>query len=171
MRHETTADSPRWRGARERYVALALGTVALGLAVHWRGDGLSPVVRDVLGDALWAVMVVWWIAALAPVLALSRRATVACAFCFLVELSQLYRAPWLDAIRETTVGHLMLGSDFDWRDLGAYAAGVLGAVLLERAVTRALLLPRKGSNPGPPPSTPTTSSTTTSSTSSTPSWP
>jgi len=119
-----------------RYVGLALGTVALGLAVHFRGDGLSPVVRDVLGDALWAMMVVWGIAALAPALALSRRATVAYAFCVLIELSQRYRAPWLDAIRETTVGHLVLGSDFDWRDLGAYAAGVLAAVLVERATRR-----------------------------------
>jgi hypothetical protein len=32
----------------------------------------------------------------------------------------------------------VLGSDFDWRDLGAYAAGVLAAVLLERAATRAM---------------------------------
>lgn len=55
---------PGWLLARTRYFALAVGTIALGLAVHWRGGALSPVVRDVLADALWAAMVVWGMAAL-----------------------------------------------------------------------------------------------------------
>jgi hypothetical protein len=50
---------PRRVLARSTYVALAIGTIALGLAVHERGDALSPVVRDVLGDALWAAMGAW----------------------------------------------------------------------------------------------------------------
>jgi len=123
---------PRWLLPRTRYVALAAGTIALGLAVHWRGDALSPVVRDVLGDALWAAMVVWWISAIAPASRLPWRAAVALALCFAVEFGQLWRFPALDALRRTTAGHLVLGSGFDPRDFGAYAAGVLTAVLLER---------------------------------------
>jgi len=123
---------PRWLLPRTRYVALAVGTIALGLAVHWRGDALSPVVRDVLGDALWAAMVVWWISAIAPASRLPWRAAVALALCFAVEFGQLWRFPALDALRRTTAGHLVLGSGFDPRDFGAYAAGVLTAVLLER---------------------------------------
>ena len=123
---------PRWLLPRTRYVALAAGTIALGLAVHWRGDALSPVVRDVLGDALWAAMVVWWISAIAPASRLPWRAAVALALCFAVEFGQLWRFPALDALRLTTAGHLVLGSGFDPRDFGAYAAGVLTAVLLER---------------------------------------
>jgi hypothetical protein len=117
-----------------RYLALAVGTIALGLAVHWSGGPLSPVVRDVLGDALWATMVVWWIAVAAPASRLPWRAALALAFCFAVEFSQLWHSPALDALRETTPGHLVLGSGFDPRDFAAYAAGVLAAVLLERAV-------------------------------------
>jgi len=127
---------PRWLLPRTRYVALAVGTIALGLAVHWRGDALSPVVRDVLGDALWAAMVVWWISAIAPASRLPWRAAVALALCFAVEFGQLWRFPALDALRRTTAGHLVLGSGFDPRDFGAYAAGVLTAVLLERAAKR-----------------------------------
>ena len=123
---------PRWLLPRTRYVALAVGTIALGLAVHWRGDALSPVVRDVLGDALWAAMVVWWISAIAPASRLPWRAAVALALCFAVEFGQLWRFPALDALRRTAAGHLVLGSGFDPRDFGAYAAGVLTAVLLER---------------------------------------
>lgn len=119
-----------------RYVALAVGTIALGLAVHWRGGALSPVVRDVLGDALWAAMVAWWMAAVAPAIRLPCRAAVALVFCFAVEFSQLVRFPALDALRRTTAGHFALGSGFDPRDFAAYAAGVLAVVLLERATER-----------------------------------
>jgi Protein of unknown function (DUF2809) len=119
-----------------RYVALAVGTIVLGLAVHGRGGALSPVVRDVVGDALWAAMAAWWIAAVAPAVPLAWRAAVALAFCFAVEFSQLVHLPALDALRQTTAGHLALGSGFDPRDLAAYAAGVLAAVLLEWATER-----------------------------------
>lgn len=127
---------PRWLLARMRYFALAVGTIALGLAVHWGGGALSPVVRDVLGDALWAAMVVWWIAAISPAIRLPWRAAVALVFCFAVEFSQLFRSPALDALRRTTAGHLALGSGFDPRDFVSYATGVLAAVLVERATER-----------------------------------
>jgi hypothetical protein len=108
-----------------------MGTIVVGLAVHLHGGALSPVARDVLGDALWAAMIFWWVGAAVPAVRLSRRAVVALAFCFAVELSQLYHAPGIDALRETTLGHLVLGSGFDPRDLAAYAAGVLTAALVE----------------------------------------
>jgi hypothetical protein len=127
---------PRWLLARTRYFALAVGTIALGLAVHWRGGALSPVVRDILGDALWAAMTAWWIAAVAPAVRLPWRAAAALVFCFAVEFSQLLRLPALDALRRTTAGHLALGSGFDPRDFVSYAAGVLAAMLLERATER-----------------------------------
>jgi hypothetical protein len=116
-----------------RYVALAVGTIVLGLVVHLRGDALSPVARDVLGDALWAAMVAWGIAAVAPAMRLPWRAALALASCFIVEFSQLVHFPALDALRRTTAGHLALGSGFDPRDFAGYTAGVLAAVLLERA--------------------------------------
>jgi hypothetical protein len=53
-----------------------------------------------------------------------------------VEVSQLYHAPVVDAVRATRLGHLVLGSGFDARDLAAYAGGIVGAVLLEAALIR-----------------------------------
>jgi hypothetical protein len=64
------------------------------------------------------------------------RAVAARAVCFFVEFSQLIHLPALDALRRTIVGHLALGSGFDPRDFSAYTAGVLAAVLLERAIER-----------------------------------
>ena len=116
--------------ARARYAALAIVTIVLGLAVHLRGDTLPPSARDVLGDALWAAMVMWLIGVLAPSRSLWWRASAAAAVCVAVEFSQLLHQPALDAIRRTPVGHLVLGNSFDPRDLGAYGAGVLAATLV-----------------------------------------
>jgi hypothetical protein len=93
---------------------------------------LDAAVRDVLGDALWAAMIAWWVGALAPGASLVRRGAAAYGVCVAVELSQLYHAPGIDAVRATRVGHLVLGSGFDPRDLVAYAGGVAAAVLIER---------------------------------------
>ena len=122
--------------ARLPYVALALGTIVLGLAIHEGGTALGTAARDVLGDALWAAMIVWWLGALAPSARLATRGSVALAICVAVELSQLLHTPALDAARRTTAGRLVLGTGFDPRDLVAYAAGVLAAVLFGRAALR-----------------------------------
>ena len=124
---------------RSVFLALACATIAVGLVVHLRGAALGPVVRDVLGDALWAMMIAWWAGVLAPRARLAVRSAAAYAVCAAVEVSQLYHAPALDAARATTLGHLVLGSGFDPRDLAAYGAGVALAALLESmAVARSM---------------------------------
>ena len=59
-------------------------------------------------------------------------AFLAMAFSIAIELSQLYHAPWIDSIRQTTLGGLILGFGFLWSDLACYAVGVGLGVLLER---------------------------------------
>lgn len=108
--------------------------IAVGLFVHLHGAVLGPATRDILGDALWAIMMACWIGALAPTARLAARYAIAYAVCASVEVSQLYHAPALDAVRATTLGRLALGSGFDPRDLAAYAVGVACTALLEVAV-------------------------------------
>jgi hypothetical protein len=131
-------DRNRDRSAPPRawYTAIALVTVALGLVVHANTGGGAAAVQDKLGDALWASMIVWWISALAPRAPLAIRIAAALATCVAVECSQLYHTATLDAVRQTTLGHLVLGSGFDARDLLAYTAGVLLAGLLDRVLHR-----------------------------------
>lgn len=124
------------RSSRGLYLALAVSTIALGLAVHLGGGALGPAMRDRLGDALWAAMIVWWLAAVAPKARPLLRNTAALAICFAVEFSQLYHAPALDAFRNTMFGHLVLGSGFDPGDLVAYTAGVLAAAAIDQYVIR-----------------------------------
>ena len=116
---------------RSAFLALAVATIAVGLVVHLRGTGLRPVVRDALGDVLWAMMISSWAGALAPRARLAVRSLAAYAVCAGVEVSQLYHAPALDAARANAVGHLVLGSGFDQRDLAAYGVGVALVALFE----------------------------------------
>jgi hypothetical protein len=125
----------RTTARRATYVGLALLTIAIGLLVHTRGV-LEPTARDILGDAVWATMIVWWISAIGPNALRRQRAGVAYVICVAVELSQRYHQPALDAIRATRVGHLVLGSGFDPRDLGAYALGVAAAAMLDALLSR-----------------------------------
>jgi len=120
------------------YVALALGTIALGLTVHLYGNALGPTSRDVLGDIIWGAMIAWWVGAIAPAKSLRLRSVAAVAICFAVELSQLVHAPPLDMLRRTTIGQLTLGTGFDLRDFLSYAVGVLAAAFLERTCRRRL---------------------------------
>lgn len=54
------------------------------------------------------------------------------------ELLQLYHAPWIEAVRQTRIGGLMLGFGFLWSDIICYAAGIVIAyvmvVLVEKLV-------------------------------------
>jgi hypothetical protein len=117
---------------RARYVWFAVATIALGLLVHGSGT-MFGALRDPLGDALWAAMMTWWISAAMPRHRLRTRAQLALAISFAVEFSQMVRLPWLDSLRATTIGHLLLGSGYDPRDLAAYAVGVAAAAIVETA--------------------------------------
>lgn len=122
--------------ARWRYAALALATIALGLLVHRGIVPMGPRARDMAGDALWAAMMAWWVGALAPRARRLPRSAVALGICAAVEFSQLIHAPPMDAVRDSTVGHLILGSGFDPRDFAAYAIGIVVAALLETWLAR-----------------------------------
>jgi Protein of unknown function (DUF2809) len=55
---------------------------------------------------------------------------------FAVEVSQLYHAPWIDGIRSTTLGGLVLGFGFLWSDLVCYLVGIAAGALAELTVRR-----------------------------------
>ena len=104
--------------------------VALGLASR-KVPGLFPATLGKYpGDALWALMVFCIAGVVRPAASTARLAGAALVISFLVEFSQLYHTPWIDGIRSTTPGHLVLGSAFGWVDLVAYAVGVaIGAAV------------------------------------------
>lgn len=121
---------------RAAYLTVVIGTIGLGLWVHRDSAAFSAVTRDVLGDAIWAAMMMWCVAVIAPAISLSARGALAYGIGVAVEFSQLVHTPAIDAARSTTLGSLVLGSGFDPRDLAAYAVGIAVAVFLEWAALR-----------------------------------
>jgi hypothetical protein len=114
-----------------RRLALLVITIALGLATRRFPAAFPTFVAEYGGDTLWAAMVFWLAALVRPRAARSRLAVVALSVCVAVELSQLYRAPWIDALRSTRLGALALGHGFLWSDLLCYSIGVLLASAID----------------------------------------
>ena len=83
------------------------------------------------GDVLWALVVYCGWAIVMPTASVRRVVLCALASSFLVEGSQLYHAPWIDRIRRTTLGHLVLGFTFHSWDFLAYAIGIAVGCLLD----------------------------------------
>ncbi|HEX7842991.1 MAG TPA: DUF2809 domain-containing protein [Kofleriaceae bacterium] len=122
--------------SRWRYAAAVAVTIALGLASRSYRAYLPWWLAKNAGDALYATMVVFGVGFLAPRASTARIALAAIAFCFAIELSQLYRAPWIDAVRETLPGRLILGQGFHAFDLVCYLIGVALGAGLERGLRR-----------------------------------
>lgn len=123
------------RGHRKRriYLLLIAATFLAGLATRWL-KGSLPTIGDMAGDATWATMVFFIIGFARPRASVGARALGAVAVSFAVEFSQIYHARWIDEVRSTWLGSMVLGSTFDWRDLFCYVAGVVLGVIVERWV-------------------------------------
>ena len=124
---------PKQQHGRNRALWIVLMTIviALGLGTRLAGLPFRPNFLGYLGDALWALAVYIGYCLLFPGLSTTKIATLAAITSLLVEVSQLYHAPWIDSIRSTTLGHLVLGSGFDAIDLICYSTGIGVAVLIE----------------------------------------
>jgi hypothetical protein len=123
--------------ARSRliYAGLATLTIVCGLATRPLRSAIGPALAENIGDALWAVLVYLLIAWIWRRQTSHRIALAALVVSVAVECSQLCHAPWLDAIRRTTLGGLALGWGFAWGDLIAYATGIAGCFLAEKYFT------------------------------------
>lgn len=113
-----------WK-SRVLYTLLATVTMLTGLASRRYGTSLPGFVAEYAGDTLWAIMVYFGISAVVPRMSLFGRAAGSLGIAWAIELSQLYHIPWIDAIRGTTPGGLLLGYTFLWTDLACYATGIL----------------------------------------------
>ncbi|MDR4984401.1 hypothetical protein CN491_01965 [Bacillus cereus] len=113
------------------YAIFTIIVIILGLSSRKFAFALPDLLNEYLGDALWALMIFMGFGFLFPKIETKKLAFISLLFCYGIELSQLYHAPWIDSIRATTLGGLILGYGFLWSDLVAYTIGVGVGMLCE----------------------------------------
>ena len=110
---------------RRIYFFMVVLTIGLGLAsrkfIFVFPDSIAPYI----GDTLWAMMVYFGFQFLPPNRTLIKSLLLAFIFSYLIEFSQLYQADWINQIRASTLGGLVLGYGFLIQDLVSYAIGIL----------------------------------------------
>lgn len=118
------------------YAVLCFVVMVSGLLSRKIAPMLPTLVNDYLGDALWALMIFTGFGFLLKNIQTKKLAFIALFFCYMIEMSQLYHAPWIDSIRSTTLGGLVLGYGFLWSDLLAYTIGIAAGVAIEYAMRK-----------------------------------
>ena len=99
---------------------------------------MPAFLAEFAGDTLWALMLFLLVSTLLAGRPILTRAAISLALAFLVEISQLFHAPWIDSIRQTTLGGLVLGYGFLWTDLVCYSVGIATGSLTEWGIGRFL---------------------------------
>ncbi|MEH6892401.1 DUF2809 domain-containing protein [Bacillus sp. JJ864] len=113
------------------YAMMTVIVIILGLTSRKIAHVLPHILNTYLGDALWALMIFIGFGFIFKSAQTKVIALFALVFCYIIESSQLYHASWIDHIRETTLGGLILGYGFLWSDLLAYAIGIGIGVISE----------------------------------------
>ncbi|OOZ83715.1 DUF2809 domain-containing protein [Bacillus cereus] len=113
------------------YATFTIIVIILGLSSRKFAYALPELLNDYLGDTLWALMIFIGFGFLFPKIETKKLAFLSLIFCCGIEMSQLYHAEWIDNIRATTLGGLVLGYGFLWSDLVAYTIGVGVGFLFE----------------------------------------
>ncbi|RBP61006.1 uncharacterized protein DUF2809 [Alkalibaculum bacchi] len=113
------------------YSLMIILVMIMGLSTRRYTNLLSQIISDYGGDVLWALMVFLMMGFLFTKIKTLSVALLSIIFSYLIEISQLYHAPWIDAIRQTTLGGLVLGFGFLWSDLLCYLIGIIIGVSIE----------------------------------------
>jgi glycopeptide antibiotics resistance protein len=87
-----------------------------------------------IGDMLWAMMVYFGFRSLFPKLDILKSLLLAILFSFSIEISQLYQANWINNIRATTLGGLVLGHGFLFEDLISYSIGIILGCFIDKSI-------------------------------------
>jgi len=112
------------KNKRVIYLLITVIIIFLGLASRKLGEYLPGFVAEYAGDTLWAAMVYYGLRFLFPATNILKTMIFALLFSYAIEISQLYQAEWINNIRNTTIGALVLGHGFLWSDLVCYTAGI-----------------------------------------------
>ena len=121
------------RRNRILYLILTIITIILGLLSR-KVQGLPQIISSYSGDALWELMVFFLFSFLFNKKSTIFILVISIIFSYGIEISQLYHAPWIDSIRATTLGGLILGFGFLWSDLICYTVGIVIGAIIDKII-------------------------------------
>lgn len=124
-------ESKQIRRSRLLLCLLLVAVILAGLASRKFGAALPQFVADNAGDALWTVAAYLGLAWLWPRVSPLWLGLGAFSISVGVECSQLVDVGWLNRLRSTTIGRLLLGSGFIWIDFARYFVGALSAAIVD----------------------------------------
>lgn len=110
----------------------------LGLGSRHYPEYLSPFLAEYMGDTMWSLAVFMIFRLSFHRLSVFSIACITFLFSILIEVSQLYDTTWINSIRHTFIGGLLLGFGFLWTDFICYFVGVLIAVAADLLIRRRL---------------------------------
>ena len=131
MANDDTSNFPRSRdrAIRQTHAVTALLLVPVGLATKLdfaSGTWIAANAGGVLYVMFWSLLVGSALPRSKPTNVCVTVLGLTC----IVEVLQMVEWPWLEALRATRPGQLLLGSTFSWVDFPFYAAGALSSWLL-----------------------------------------
>lgn len=124
------------------YLFMMFIVMGFGLASRRYPQFWPDFIATYAGDTLWALLVFLLIGFIWPSLSIFKAALIALSFSLIIELSQLYHAPWLDELRRQTWIALVIGRGFLWSDLVCYTVGVGLGVIGELGLKSLMTAPR-----------------------------
>lgn len=113
---------------KQRKVYFILVSVVIILGLISRQISFMPLF---IGDILWAIMMFFIIRFIFIKVDIRVIFLISLMMCYMVEISQLYRAEWINTIRKTIIGRLVLGQGFLWSDIISYTIGISMATFFE----------------------------------------
>jgi hypothetical protein len=117
--------------SRVTYFLAAMVTIILGIGSRTYPSVLPDLMVKHCGDALWAAMIYFGVRMLFIRMSCLKALLLSLGFCYAIECSQLYQAAWINNIRSTLIGGLILGKGFLFSDLVRYSAGAATAYILD----------------------------------------
>ncbi len=117
---------------RIKYFIISLIVMIMGLLSRKFMFIFPRNIAPFVGDMLWAMMVYFGLRFLFPKLNIIKSLLLAFLFSFSIEISQLYQAEWINNIRNTTIGGLILGHGFLFEDLISYSIGIIFGCVIDK---------------------------------------
>jgi hypothetical protein len=112
------------------YLLLFVFCIWLAIATRTYPQWFTFLIAKYGGDTIWAGMFLFFMRIFFSRMKLWKLALICYALGVADELLQLYHAPWIESIRQTWLGGLILGFGFLWSDIICYAVGIVIVYLM-----------------------------------------